>query len=302
MKKALTVFLAVAAALCTAAQTPHDIDMGIKQFDTQKVNSGREYYGDIPLRTTKVVIAGDNSMTDLLFKNAVEENWDISPFEFCSYEEFEQLRTDTSYYFLLRAGKMLRKDNPQYMESVCFLKGNSEAGTDMSRMPELIALPMFPENDDSDRIFTYLPAYMNIIQSYIQRISEGRIYPSRRGMVYPSPLDMSGTPVLLISEPDMACDPTPEDLGRMFSGKASITCQEDIDQALEEAAPETLVTLTVAAPAGSKGAMCYKMVIGADTYGLYYFKKHRLTPRKGPGLLRQDLRRISRMMARASAR
>ena len=38
------------------------------------------------------------------------------------------------------------------------------------------------------------------------------------------------------------------------------------------------------------------MLISADTYGLYYYKRHRISPRKGPGFLKSDLKRISRLV------
>lgn len=182
MKKAFAILLPVFAAISLTAQETRP-NMEIKQFEEQKVESNREFYGDLPARMTKVVIAGDNSMTDLIFKNAVEESWNISPFEFCNYDEFERIRTDTNYYFLMRLDKMHRSENDPAMEFVCFLKGNEKAGDNISAMPELIALPLFPADDNSDRIYTYLPAYMNIIQNYLQKIVDGRIYPSKRGVI-----------------------------------------------------------------------------------------------------------------------
>ena len=38
------------------------------------------------------------------------------------------------------------------------------------------------------------------------------------------------------------------------------------------------------------------MIISADTYELYYFKKHKISPKKGPGFLKSDLKRISRLV------
>ena len=89
MKKILTVLFTVMTAVAASAQGSPGMDMEIKQFQDKKVDSGREYYGDIPARITKVVVSGDNSMTDLLFRNSVEESWNISPYEFCDPEEWD---------------------------------------------------------------------------------------------------------------------------------------------------------------------------------------------------------------------
>ncbi len=295
MKKALAFLLPLLAAVPMTAQD-NFVNMEIKQFEEQKIESGKEYYGDIPARMTKVVTAGDNSMTDLLLRNAVEENWNISPFEFCSYEEFERIKTDTSYYFLVRLEKKHRSENDPAMEFLCFLKGNEKADRNISSMPEIISLPLFPEDGDGDRIFTYLPAYMNIIQNYIQKIVDGRIYPSKRGMVQTGVFEKNRNTKLLFLKGDLAYNPSMQEFERMFRGRAEEVSQDNIDIALAEGFPHTLVSLVVAPEEVYGKAFCYKLIISADTYELLYFKRHRINDRRGAGFLKQDLRRISRLI------
>lgn len=295
MKRVFAILLPLLAALNLAAQEGRP-DMEIKQFEEQKVESGREYYGDLPARMTKVVIAGDNSMTDLIFKNAVEESWNISPFEFCDYEEFDRIKTDTNYYFLMRMDKMHRSDNDPVMEFVCYLKGNEKAADNLSAMPELISLPLFPENDNSDRIYSYLPAYMNIIQNYLQKIVDGRIYPSKRGVVQTGVFEKNRNTKVLFRKGDLAYQPAMQEFERMFRGRAEEVAQDDIDQALSSSTPNTLVSLVVAPSEIYGKAYCYKMIISADTYELFYWKRHKLSAKKGPGFLKADLKRISKLI------
>lgn len=295
MKKALAFLLPLFAATAMTAQD-NIVDMEIKQFEEQKVDSGREYYGDIPARMTKVVTAGDNSMTDLIFRDAVEEYWNISPFEFCSYEEFDRIKTDTNYYFLLRLDKMHRSENDPAMEFVCFLKGNEKADNNISAMPELIALPLFPENDNSDRIYSYLPAYMNIIQNYLQKIVDGRVYPSKRGVIQTGVFEKSRNAKVLFRKGDLAYQPSMQEFERMFRGRADEVEQEKIDQALADGTPHTMVSLVVAPSEIYGRAYCYKMIISADTYELLFWKRHRITPRKGPGFLKADLKQVSKLI------
>lgn len=295
MKRIFAFLLPLLAALPVTAQETRP-DMEIKQFENQKVESGREYYGDLPARMTKVVIAGDNSMTDLIFKSAVEKSWNISPFEFCDYEEFDRIKTDTNYYFLMRLDKMHRSENDPAMEFVCFLKGNEKASDDISAMPELIALPLFPENDNSDRIYSYLPAYMNIIQNYLQKIVDGRIYPFKNGAIQTGAFEKSRSTKVLFRKGDLAYRPAMQEFERMFRGRADEVPQDDIDKALTEGTPRTMVSLVVAPSEIYGKAFCYKMIISADTYELLYWKRHRLTPKKGPGFLKSDLKHISRLI------
>ena len=295
MKRVFAILLPLLAALNLAAQEGRP-DMEIKQFEEQKVESGREYYGDLPARMTKVVIAGDNSMTDLIFKNAVEESWNISPFEFCDYEEFDRIKTDTNYYFLMRLDKMHRSENDPVMEFVCYLKGNEKAADNISAMPELISLPLFPENDNSDRIYSYLPAYMNIIQNYLQKIVDGRIYPSRNGTVQTGVFEKSRDTKVLFRKGDLVYIPAMQEFERMFRGRAEEVEQDVIDQALKDGTPRTMVSLVVAPSEIYGKAYCYKMIISADTYELLYWKRHRISEKKGPGFLKSDLKRISKLI------
>lgn len=296
MKRAFAILLPLLAALNLAAQESRP-DMEIKQFEEQKVKSNREYYGDLPARMTKVVIAGDNSMTDLIFKNAVEESWNISPFEFCNYEEFDRIKTDTNYYFLMRLDKMHRSENDPVMEFVCYLKGNEKAADNISAMPELISLPLFPaDNSGSDRIYSYLPAYMNIIQNYLQKIVDGRIYPSRSGFIQTGIFEKNRDTKVLFRKGDLVYRPAMQEFERMFRGRAEEVEQDVIDQALKDGTPRTLVSLVVAPSEIYGKAYCYKMIISADTYELLYWKRHRLSEKKGPGFLKSDLKRISKLI------
>ena len=60
-----------------------------------------------------------------------------------------------------------------------------------------------------------------------------------------------------------------------------------------ENAPGTLVSYTVFPYDPVPGSYCYKMLIDAGTHKLYYFRKHKITKKRGPGFLTEDLMRIT---------
>lgn len=90
--------------------------------------------------------------------------------------------------------------------------------------------------------------------------------------------------------------PAMQEFEKMFRGKASQVTQDEIDRAMDNAEKSTIVSLVVAPSEISRRAFCYKMLITADSYELVYFRKDRLTPKKGPGFLKSDLRRISKLL------
>ena len=67
----------------------------------QRISTRSEKLSDFRLKVTKVVLTG-NAFQDVALKEAVRNAWTITPYEFCSPEEFETLKTSGDYYFMLR--------------------------------------------------------------------------------------------------------------------------------------------------------------------------------------------------------
>src|SRR5690554_1619621 len=60
-------------------------------------------------KITKVVIPS-TSLADLMLRDAVNKGWRISPFEFCTMEEYNKIKEDTNYFFLLRVDGRFRNE------------------------------------------------------------------------------------------------------------------------------------------------------------------------------------------------
>lgn len=285
----LTIFISISSF---AQQTEH-LDRSIKQFEDDKVESRRVYVGNIPTKVTKVVLSKDNSLEDLLFRNAVEKGWYLSPFEYCTYSEFEKIKCDTNYYFLLRVDKMGRRDTEPYMEFITFLKGGDKAKEGIEKMTELISLPICPGEDKGGRIFTYLPTYMNIIQQYLGAVADGRLKPLFNNEPYCHPMEEATDKEVLFVKGDVLYDLSDEQLDEMFKGKARYVTQQEVDEAILQERPNTLVSLVVAPVEPVNGSYCYKLLISTDTYQLYFYRKHKISKRLKAGFLKEDIRRIS---------
>lgn len=292
MKSLLLLFLSLFSVLPLYSQHTQHLDREIKQFEAKKVESRKIYYGNIMEKVTKVVLSGDNSMTDLIYRNAVQKGWYISPFEFCSYEEFDKIKCDTNYYFLMRIKSNTKKEKDEGMEFLTYVKGSEEANEGIEKMPEILSLPIFPEEDREGRIFTYFPAYINIFQSYIDKVGRDVIYPSVAGIVTER-IDNPLITTIYFRKDDFAFPVTQDYLDKMFKGRAKLVSQEEIDRAIYEERPNTLVSLIVAHDRPVNKTNCYKMLISTDSYDLYYYRKHKISKRKQQGFLKRDLRNIA---------
>ena len=68
--------------------------------------------------------------------------------------------------------------------------------------------------------------------------------------------------------------------------------EEDVDDIFEKGTFNAVVSYIVAPTEPVDGSVCYKMLIGADNHKLYWYKKHRISPRQGAGFLDSDLKAI----------
>ncbi len=288
MKKYIILTLTLLFSQLLTAQ-----NLEINKFEKEQNQSLNNHFEDIPQSLTYVVINNDNSMNDLFFKDAVEHNWHITKFEFCSQEKFHEIKCDTNYYFLLRAERLPKNGKGPAYESISFVKGNNYVGEFLKEMPELVSVPMFPKDDHSGRIICYLPAYMEIIQNAIQRIVDGKSLPYRQKL-YTEPLSEIVDKTILFREGDIAFNISQEELDMIFHGHVKIVSQDEIDQALSEQHPDTLVSLVIGPETPVKGAFCYKMLLDTKTKELYYYKRHKTSTRKPTGFTKKDIRTLAK--------
>ena len=96
MKKAFAIIIAIFLPLFAWGQA---------QINTKKVK-----LSDFTQKVTKIVLSG-NEFMDSAFKDEVTARWRISPYEFCTLNEFNALKTSGDYYFLLITSGQFRKDS-----------------------------------------------------------------------------------------------------------------------------------------------------------------------------------------------
>ena len=88
MKRILIFMAAVLFPLMANAQA---------QINTKKIK-----IADFTQKTTKVVLTG-NDFYDVALRNEIATGWTLSHTEFCTLDEFEVLKYDDNFYFLITA-------------------------------------------------------------------------------------------------------------------------------------------------------------------------------------------------------
>ena len=276
MKKTLFILIAVLLPVFAWGQA---------QINTKKVK-----LSDFTQKTTKIVLSG-NEFMDSALKNEVTMKWRISPYEFCTLDEFEDMKSSEDYYFLIATSGQFRKDINPTIQFLTLVKGGPKAVEGLDKMLEVVSLPIASAEFPSGREIAFLPAFLDIIQNYTLDAMEKDADAYGGLGNYSINIQRSDDMKIVFSRDDLSFDSdSVED--DTFGKDMSIADEEDVDELLEDNAANTLVSYVVAPYDPQPGAFCYKMLIDAQSHEIYYYKRHKISNKNGAGFLKEDIKHI----------
>lgn len=273
--------------VATAALLLSLMAWGQAQIDTKKVK-----ISDFTQKITKVVLTG-NMFYDGSLKSEIAAKWHVSPFEFCSMQEYEALKGDDNYYFLLTVQGQFRKESEPGLTFLSLVKGGKNAAEGIDEMLEIVSFPLASAEDPTGREYVFLQAVLDIIQNYALDSMENDINAYTGLPNYTMNITKSGDMTIVFSEKDLSGEVTPQVRNQCFDEKVLVLEEEEADEYMSPEKSSTLVSYVVAPTSGKAGSYCYKMLIESQTNTLYYFRKHKITKKAGPGFLAEDIRRIA---------
>lgn len=221
------------------------LSAGLPAAGQGKIYTRKVRLGDFPTRTTKVVLAG-NSILELALRDEIAVHWRISPYEFCTPEDYAGLRSSNDYYFLTMA----------HDEGIAFLilaKGGRDDEKESLKKPfEVVRVPIANYEDPSGRELVLMGAFLDIIQAFVEdaMLSDRTAYT---GLSAANGSQLRGKTLYL--DPDRA------------------------DEACMQQEADALIGISIAPSQISFQSFCYKMLISADTHELFYYDKAKY---KGP--------------------
>ena len=261
------------------------------QLTTRKVK-----FEDFTQKTTKVVLTG-NVFYDSALKDEISERWRLSPYEFCSLDEFETIRTSEEYYFLLTTKGKFRKEKEPGINFLSLVKGGKDADKGIDKMLEVVSIPLCQTEEPSGREFVFLPALIDIIQ-YHTELSMRHDSNAYLGLAK-SASYMSGKlpeeTVLMITPNDLGDEPR-KFLHDKHQSRLVITEEENLDQAMENFESGKLISYVVAPKDAVRGSWCYKMVINPEDRTLFWYKKSRITNSFKAGFYEGDIRQVLELL------
>ena len=271
MKRLLIILTGILIPMLASAQA---------QIETKKVK-----ISDFTQKITKVVLHG-NEFYDAILKEEIALRWRISPYEFCTLEEFEELKTNSQYYFLITTLGQFKKETAPGIQFLSLVKGGKGAKKGVGEMLEVASLPYASVEYPSGRELVFLPALLDIIQNHTVKSMDsdfdGYVGMSRNTKNMQQAQQMK----IVFFEDEI--NKEVDRVMRASDERFVMADEDEADQYLIDNAPNTLVSYMVAPTEPVNGSYCYKLLINAETHELYFYRRHKITEKYGVGFLVED--------------
>lgn len=223
-----------------------------------KFYTKRALLEDFTAKMTKIVLTGD-AIADAVIREETSTRWDLSPFEFCTVDDYEALKESSNYYFL----HFVKYDDVLFLS---LDKGGTKDDPDIKkRCFEVVSIPVSGADRQTMENLGYMPAFIDIIQEFVElaMTSDSKAYSGIQAF------------------------------NRSLAGKEICLDAGKAGELFAEEASDVLVGVTASAERPHIGSWCYKMLISCDTHELYYVQKHKISTNRSAGWLDSEIRRFN---------
>ncbi len=283
IKKIFILIISIYLPLIAGAQA---------EIKTRKIK-----FEDFTSKVTKVVLSG-NELYDSSLKEEITRLWRLSPYEFCTVEEFETLKTNPNYYFLITVKGQFKKEKSPGLNYLSLVKGGKKAERGISRMLEVISVPICSSEFPSGREHVFMHAIISIIQYHASNAMDADIDAYFGPINQRLHLSETGNMTLYIAKEDLSKNINEEMVDLYFQENMELVDEDEVDKLLLDNTPNALVSYVVSPYNAKHGSYCYKMIIDCQTKQLYYYRKERISKYLPVGFIPSELRYITEQRKR----
>lgn len=248
-------------------------------------------FDDFTAKVTKVVLTG-NILYDSSLKKEITRLWRLSPYEFCTLDEFEKLKTNPNYYFLLTVKGQFKREKSPGLTFISLVKGGKNAAKGIGSMLEVISIPICSSENPSGREHVFMHAIISIIQQHtanaMNKDVDAYFGPSNKRLH----LSETSNMLLYFAHNDLSTKVSEEEKELFSEQGLRFVDEDEIDELILANTPNTLVSYTVTPYEAKNGSYCYKMVIDCQSKELYFYKKERLSQYSPVGFFSRELKYI----------
>lgn len=240
--------------------------------------------------TTCVVLENDLSPYNSLIKEAVEEHWKTTPFEFIDMTEFNKRRFNSKYSFLVLMENVYDKDPGGVSYNYISLVLGSNVN-DIVNMPELCNVPL-QYTDDNNMDYKYaIPAIVQFVQIHAKNLEKRRFLISLRGLNYYNSSGFEDMQ-LLMNQDKMAPDASSiEKIRTIYPYYVQLLSSSEIKEEIVSNPKNALFHFHVG-PNQNKGVgKCFEMIFDVDG-NMHYYSSRKITNDNPDGFTLKGFKRI----------
>ncbi len=227
--------------------------------------------------TKTLVVLEDNPLSDfnLTAKEVLPAEWKLTKFDFITWKDFEKLRTDPAYSFILMNQVKFQNDktNAKYNFLSLLLGGTSPSLGDMA---DLCSVPLSYTGVDEDHYSYKLGIMLRFMQNHVQMLLDNpellsvNIFKHYNDNI----AELKGKTVYFIPDELSKDINTVAKIKKVYSGDVKLVTREEMREAIDNRTPN-VVFLHKVGPEGTRiKSRCYNILMGIDDAKFYYFDYH----------------------------
>ena len=248
-------------------------------------------------KSVTCVVLEDNqfSFYNAEIKNAVNKYWKVTPVKYITETEFNVMRTDPSYSFIVLT--ITNFGNDKSGSAYDFLNLLLGADVDeLNKLPEFCALPLSYAGAPEDEYSYKLGLIIRFMEYHAAMVIKNPTNSALRYLKYYNKnVPDIRNKTILVREEDLSPEiNTLQRISTYYPYKVKIVDEEEIMRAVEEQSKDVLIVHKVGPDGVKQSGTCLKMLLGTDDAVMYYYDSHMVDSKNASGLLISDLKRVAR--------
>lgn len=246
-------------------------------------------------KTYVVMEANLTSGYNAEIEDAVKKSWTITPYEFISAKQFEEMRQDIDKSFLVLIKTKFPEDKsvPVYN----FLSISLGAAVkNITDMPDVCSIPLSYDGLPEETYVFKLEGIIRFMQNYIKMIDANPALIQKNAFKqFNANSPQVKQKELWVNESGLAKEVRSlADLRKTYKHTIKVVKPEDIQKAIAEKNPNVLYLHKVG-PEGSRMQWrVWKMIIGAGDDKMYYYETHNCKEKDLDGFLAKDFKKLNK--------
>lgn len=228
-------------------------------------------------------------------KDAVTRYWKVTPVKYITVEEFNIMRNDPAYSFIVLT--ITNFSNDKSGSTYDFLNLLLGADVDnLDELPEFCAIPLCFSGAPEEEYSYKLGLIVRFMEYHAELVMKNpTLYALRYLKYYNKNVPEIKDKTILVREADLAPEVnTEERIAAYYPYRVRIVDEEEIIRAIEEKQKDVVIVHKVGPDGVKRSGTCMKTLIGADDAIMYYYDSHMSDSKNASGLLISDLKRLAR--------